>query len=124
MTKRYQYTRLLVELRENVRQFPTLADEHIHNTIIESLSEAQRELWRWMLFCESDTITAEVVATFDYTEQYANCLLKELHEFGLLEREKYAVGNGYIYRVKGVKKPSAVDLEYEKWEESRYSANN
>lgn len=100
MNKRYQSIRLLVELRENVRQFPTLADEHIHNTIIESLSKAQRDLWYWILECEGDIVTSDVIATFNYTEQYASSLLKELHEFGLLEREKYAVGNGYIYRVK------------------------
>lgn len=100
MAKRYQFTHLLVELRENIRQFPTLADEHIHNAIIESLSEAQRDLWHWIVECEGDTVTAEVMVTFDYTNQYASSLLKELYEFGLLEREQYAIGNGYIYRVK------------------------
>ena len=100
MNKRYQSIRLLVELRENVRQFPTLADEHIHNTIVESLSDAQRDLWYWIVENEGDTVTADVVATFGYNENYASMLLAELHEFGLLEREKYAVGNGYIYRVK------------------------
>ena len=100
MSKRFQYTRQLVELREQVRQFPMLADEHIHSAIVESLSDAQRDLWYWIVECEGDIITADVMATFNYTEQYASSLLKELHEFGLLEREKYAVGNGYIYRVK------------------------
>lgn len=100
MAKRYQSIRLLVELRANVRQFPTLADEHIHNTIIESLSEAQRQLWYWLVECEGDTVTSDVMVTFNYTETYAASLLKELHEFGLLEREKFAVGNGYIYRIK------------------------
>lgn len=97
---RYNFIKLLVELRENIRQFPMLADEHIHNTIVESLSDAQRDLWYWLLECEGVIVTADVMATFNYTEQYASSLLKELHEFGLLEREKYAVGNGYIYRVK------------------------
>ncbi len=104
MTKRYQHILTLVELRENIRQFPTLADEHIHNTIIESLSQAQRDLWYWILECSDMSagfiVTNDVVVTFNYTEQYANCLLKELHEFGLLQREKYHKGNGYIYRVK------------------------
>lgn len=100
MPSRYQFTRTLVELRENIRQFPMLADEHIHSAIVESLSQAQRDLWYWIVENEGDTVTADVVATFGYNENYASMLLAELHEFGLLEREKYAVGNGYIYRVK------------------------
>lgn len=100
MTKRYQFTRLLVKLRANVRAFPMLADEHIHNTIVESLSTAQRDLWYWIVECEGVFTTADVMVTFNYNDNYASGLLKELHEFGLLDREKFATGNGYIYRIK------------------------
>lgn len=100
MTKRYQATLNLVELRENMLQFPMLAEEHIHNAIIESLSKAQRELWYWIVESEEETVTSDVMATFNYSQQYASTLLNELYSFCLLEREPYAVGNGYIYRVR------------------------
>ena len=98
MNKRYQSIRLLVELRENVRQFPTLADEHIHNTIVESLSKAQRDLWYWIVECEGDTVTSDVMVTFNYTEPYASSLLNELWQFGLLEREMVIDDSGKRYR--------------------------
>lgn len=100
MTKRYQATLNLVELRENIRQFPMLADDHVHSAIVESLSKAHRDLWYWILECEGDTVTSDVMATFGYEANYASGLLYDLYTFGLLEREPFAVGNGYIYRVK------------------------
>ena len=100
MTNRYQHIHNLVALRENVRSFPMFSDELIREAIVESLSKAQRELWYWIVESEGDTVTSDVVATFNYSLQYANALLSELHRFGLLTREPYAVGNGYLYRVR------------------------
>lgn len=103
MTKRYQHILTLVELRKNIRQFPTLADQHIYNTIVESLPPAHSKLYRWICSHGGENITTSfVVAGWNYTEQYASSLLNELWRFGILEREPHQEDlKAYIYRIKG-----------------------
>lgn len=102
MTKRrFEHIRQLAELRENIRQFPTLADDHIRHTIVENLPPAHAKLYRVMKVNEWVAVSENVATVFNIRQNQAADMLRELHEFGLLERQENHNENGkmFVYRV-------------------------
>lgn len=102
MTNRYAHIRTLVELRKNIRQFPTLADTHLRNTLIESLPPKHATIYRWICSHGSENITSSfIVAGWQMSQNQAADMLRELWEFGLLKRTGQLSEDGkrFIYEV-------------------------
>lgn len=103
MTKRFSHIHTLVELRRNIRQYPTLADTHIRNTIVESLPPAYRKLYDWISqgTFHGEVNTNMVMKAWDWKPNMASTALNELWQFGLLTRTEYtdANGKGFKYTV-------------------------
>lgn len=120
MSKRYQHILTLAELRRNIREFPTLADQHIYNTILESLPPTHRKLYRWIRSHGGEGITTSFVMTgWRYTETYASSLLNELWQFGLLERAPQNDNpRVFEYRVANVDW-DAIHAAAKRWEDIR-----
>lgn len=103
MSRRFAHIHTLAELRRNVRQYPTLADTHIRNTIIESLPPAYRKLYDWINqgIYGGEVNTNIVMKAWDWKPNMASTALNELWQFGLLAREEYTDehGKGYKYKI-------------------------
>lgn len=97
MTQRFNHIRTLVELRENIRQFPTLADTHIQNTIVESLPPGYRKIYDWIVSCEQPVTSPMVMQAFEIKHNHASSVLNELWQFGLLERVEQVDSHGRVF---------------------------
>lgn len=103
MTKRFTHIRRLVTLRQRIASNPNAADGILRATIIESLPDQYRLIFYWI---EGASVTTPLVMdAWGLNANHASTILKELWEFGLLQREQRVDESGrvFIYRYKSFK---------------------
>lgn len=106
MTTRHAHTRQLAAAYRRARENKDIA----YHALIESLAPNYRKVYDHIHAMQtSETLSKifpdfgsdEIKVEFDWSPQYASSILKELAEFGLLEREAVLTDSGreFCYRL-------------------------
>lgn len=100
--KRYQHIQTVASAIADLRKGAS-AKSRLHQLMLELITPAHKEVYDWYTFhYASQRYTVKVdsfvlASEFNYQINYASTLLKELWEFGLLERELDDDGRTYLY---------------------------
>ena len=98
---RFTHIRKLAEIRRDVYAFPDSTDVILKNSIIQALPDVHKRVYEFMCSHGGNEPSTFVMTGFNMAHNQAADTLRELYEFGLLEREETRNENGkrYIYRI-------------------------
>ena len=101
MTKRFNHLHKLAEIRRDIYVFPDSTDLILKNAIIQALPPTHKKVYEWLCSHGGNEPSSFVVAGWNMAHNQAADILRELVEFGLLERheERNANGKRFIYTV-------------------------
>ncbi len=100
MTPRFAHIRQLVTLRQVIARNPDAVDGLMRAAIVTALPDQYRKVYDWIGTCYSPVTSAMVMRVWDLNHNHASTLLKELWDFGLLERTQRLDENGrtFVYK--------------------------
>lgn len=78
-----------------------VAYQAIRTMLIDNLAPYQRAAWDYAALKRWSLTTSETALDLGISQGQASNVLKELHDYGLLSRQRLDAIGGYVYRVKG-----------------------
>lgn len=94
MTTRHAHTRALAAAYQRARENERIA----YHALMGALSENQRKVYAQMQVYGRDVSSEGLAKSNAWSIQYASSVLKELADFGLLEREAVLTDSGREFR--------------------------